>query len=325
MLARAVTYHRITIRSYRSRCDHHDFLCSDTVISLMNIIVPLQTVLVMSRSLSKQPEFLVVCCGRDPNQYVTVALVNLAVQVGWLIRHYQVLKVPWSRWTIDMGAANRSGVGTTLTGVNFFATILRMRTRLCQMMKHVRKVHVGALCAAANILIIISFLILPLVTIALLTLDRYIGTKFLHQWSWWQREDDVCEPDLGMGTPRGARSYPSASVFSEVTATLTQKAIWLHLTGLGNGCNHYPCVYRFKPHHFSIMGSGANVNASWYRKPWLSLSRPGLRFSTGCSPCTKGRIRFTTPMLTVGFLITFTVGGSDGRTNGSTGCRLHSA
>ncbi|KKX74801.1 cytochrome o ubiquinol oxidase subunit I, partial [Vibrio parahaemolyticus] len=62
-----------------------------------------------------------------------------------------------------------SGVGTSLTGVNFFATILRMRTPSMPMMK-MPVFPWASLCA--NILIIISFPILT-VTIALLTLDRY--------------------------------------------------------------------------------------------------------------------------------------------------------
>ncbi len=71
-------------------------------------------------------------------------------------------------------ALQLSGIGTTLTGINFFVTIIKMRAPGMTMFK-MPVFSWASLCA--NILIIASFPILT-VTIALLTLDRYLGTHF---------------------------------------------------------------------------------------------------------------------------------------------------
>ena len=67
-----------------------------------------------------------------------------------------------------------SGIGTTLTGINFFVTILKMRTKGMTLFR-MPIFTWTSLCA--NILIIASFPILT-ATIALLTLDRYFGMHF---------------------------------------------------------------------------------------------------------------------------------------------------
>ena len=71
-------------------------------------------------------------------------------------------------------ALQLSGIGTTLTGINFFVTIIKMRAPGMTMFK-MPVFSRASLCA--NILIIASFPILT-VTIALLTPDRYTGTHF---------------------------------------------------------------------------------------------------------------------------------------------------
>ena len=79
------------------------------------------------RSVPEQPELLVYGCRRY--------LVNLSLgvgefaQTGWLaypplsgIEYSPGVGVDYWIWALQL-----SGVGTTLTGINFFVTILKMR------------------------------------------------------------------------------------------------------------------------------------------------------------------------------------------------------
>jgi cytochrome o ubiquinol oxidase subunit 1 len=72
-----------------------------------------------------------------------------------------------------------AGVGTTLSGVNLIATIVKMRAPGMTMMK-MPIFTWTALCT--NVLIVASFPILTAV-LALLGLDRYVGTQLLHERS----------------------------------------------------------------------------------------------------------------------------------------------
>ena len=66
-------------------------------------------------------------------------------------------------------------------------------------------------------------------------------------------------------------------------------------------------------HHFFTMGSGANVNAFFGIATMIISIPTGVKIFNWLFTMYKGRIRFTTPMMwTVGFLITFTVGGMTG-------------
>jgi cytochrome o ubiquinol oxidase subunit 1 len=66
-------------------------------------------------------------------------------------------------------------------------------------------------------------------------------------------------------------------------------------------------------HHFFTMGSGANVNA-FFGIATMMISIPtGVKIFNWLFTMYRGRIRFTTPMLwTVGFIVTFTIGGMTG-------------
>lgn len=151
------------------------FMAMPFVIGLMNIVVPLQ---IGARDVAfpflNNLSFWFTA--------VAVVLINISLgvgefaQTGWLA--YPPLSgkefspgvgVDYWIWSLQI-----SGIGTLLTGVNFFATILRMRAPGMPLMK-MPVFTWAALCT--NILIIVSFPILT-VTIALLTMDRYLGTHF---------------------------------------------------------------------------------------------------------------------------------------------------
>ena len=151
------------------------FVAMPLVIGLMNVVVPLQ---IGARDVAfpflNNLSFWFTVVG--------VILVNLSLgvgefaQTGWLaypplsgIEYSPGVGVDYWIWALQL-----SGVGTTLTGINFFVTIIKMRAPGMTMFK-MPVFTWASLCA--NILIIASFPILT-VTIALLTLDRYLGTHF---------------------------------------------------------------------------------------------------------------------------------------------------
>lgn len=151
------------------------FVAMPFVIGLMNLVVPLQ---IGARDVAfpflNNLSFWFTVVG--------VILVNLSLgvgefaQTGWLaypplsgIEYSPSVGVDYWIWALQL-----SGIGTTLTGINFFVTILKMRAPGMTMFK-MPVFTWASLCA--NVLIIASFPILT-VTVALLTLDRYLGTHF---------------------------------------------------------------------------------------------------------------------------------------------------
>ena len=151
------------------------FMATPFVVGLMNLVVPLQ---IGARDVAfpflNSLSFWFFVVG--------VLLINISLgigefaQTGWLaypplsgLEYNPGVGVDYWIWSLQI-----SGIGTLLTGVNFFATILRMRAPGMTMMK-MPVFSWAALCT--NVLIIAAFPILT-VTITLLTLDRYLGTHF---------------------------------------------------------------------------------------------------------------------------------------------------
>src|SRR5476651_2817894 len=199
------------------------FMAMAFMIGLMNIVVPLQ---IGARDVAFP--FL-----NNISFWFTAAaviLINISLgvgefaQTGWLAypplsgKEYSPgVGVDYWIWSLQI-----SGIGTLLTGVNFFATILKMRAPGMPLMK-TPVFTWAALCT--NVLIIVSFPILT-VTVALLTLDRYLGTHFFTNdmggnmmmyinliWAWGHPEVYILV-------------LPVFGVFSEVTATFSKKRLF---------------------------------------------------------------------------------------------------
>lgn len=103
------------------------FVAMPLVIGLMNIVVPLQIGARDVAFLPEQPELLVYRRGRGADQRLLG--VGEFAQTGWLaypplsgLEFSPGVGVDYWIWSLQI-----SGLGTLLTGVNFFATIIRMR------------------------------------------------------------------------------------------------------------------------------------------------------------------------------------------------------
>ncbi len=202
-----------------------------------------------------------------------------------------------------------AGVGTTLSGVNLIATIVKMRAPGMDMMK-MPVFTWTSLCT--NVLIVATFPILA-ATLALLTLDRYVGTNFFTNdlggnpmmyvnliWIWGHPEVYILIlPLFGVysevaSTFCGKRLFGYASmVYATVVITILSYLVWLH--------------------HFFTMGSGASVN-SFFGITTMIISIPtGAKIFNWLFTMYRGRIRFELPMLwLLAFMITFVIGGMTG-------------
>ena len=202
-----------------------------------------------------------------------------------------------------------AGIGTTLSGINLIATIVKMRAPGLSMMK-MPIFTWTSLCT--NVLIVAAFPILAAV-LALLTLDRYVGTHFFTNdlggnpmmyfnliWIWGHPEVYIL-------------ILPAFGIFSEVTSTFCGKRLFGYTSMVYATVVITILSYLVWLHHFFTMGSGASVN-SFFGITTMIISIPtGAKIFNWLFTMYRGRIRFDVPMLwTVSFMVTFVIGGMTG-------------
>lgn len=286
------------------------FMAMPFVIGLMNIIVPLQ---IGSRDVAfpflNSLSFWLFVVG--------VVLINLSLGVGEFAKTGWLAYAPLSgkEYSPDVGvdywiwSLQISGIGTLLSGVNFFTTIIKMRAPGMKLMD-MPVFTWTVLCA--SILIIFAFPILT-ATIGMQTLDRYLGFNFFTNdmggnmmmyinlvWAWGHPEVYIL-------------ILPLFGVFSEVTATFSHKRLFGYTSLIWATIAITILSFIVWLHHFFTMGSGANVNAFFGISTMIIAVPTGVKIFNWLFTMYQGRIEFRTPMLwTIGFIVTFTVGGMTG-------------
>jgi cytochrome o ubiquinol oxidase subunit 1 len=232
-------------------------------------------------------------------------------RTGWLaypplsgIIHSPDVGVDYYIWSLQV-----AGVGTTLSGINLIATIVKMRAPGMGMMK-MPIFTWTALCS--NILIVAAFPVLT-ATLALLSLDRYVGTHFFTSelggnammyvnliWIWGHPEVYIL-------------ILPAFGIFSEVVSTFSGKRLFGYASMVYATMVITILSYLVWLHHFFTMGSGASVN-SFFGITTMIISIPtGAKIFNWLFTMYRGRIRFDVPMMwTVSFMVTFVIGGMTG-------------
>ncbi len=286
------------------------FVAMPFVTGLMNFVVPLQ---IGARDVSfpflNNFSFWMTTAG------AIIIMISLFVgefaQTGWLAypplsgaAYSPGVGVDYYIWGLQV-----AGVGTTLSGINLIATIVKMRAPGMTFMK-MPVFTWTALCT--NILIVASFPILT-ATLALLSLDRYAGTNFFTNdlggnpmmyvnliWIWGHPEVYILV-------------LPAFGIFSEVVATFASKRLFGYASMVYATCVIMILSYLVWLHHFFTMGSGASVN-SFFGITTMIISIPtGAKIFNWLFTMYRGRIRYEVPMLwTVGFMVTFVIGGMTG-------------
>lgn len=207
-------------------------------------------------------------------------------------------------WSLQLG-----GIGTLLTGINFFVTILRMRAPGMSLMK--MPVFVWTILVT-TVLIMLSFPVLT-VTLALLTMDRYLGMHFFTSdmggnpmmfinlfWIWGHPEVYIV-------------ILPAFGIYSEVVSTFSHKRLFGYASMVYATIAIAVLSFVVWLHHFFTMGSGADVNAFFGIATMIIAVPTGVKIFNWLFTMYRGRVEFTTPMLwSLGFIVTFTIGGMTG-------------
>jgi cytochrome o ubiquinol oxidase subunit 1 len=286
------------------------FMAMPFMVGLMNLVVPLQ---IGARDVAfpflNNLSFWLTAGG--------AILINISLFVGEFAKTGWVAYPPLSELAYSPGvgvdyyiwALQISGIGTTLTGVNFLATVLKMRAPGMKLM------HMPIFtwtCTWANILIVASFPILTAV-LAMLTMDRYLDFHFFTNegggnammyinlfWAWGHPEVYILV-------------LPAFGIFSEVISTFTGKRLFGYTSMVWASGVISILGFVVWLHHFFTMGSSANVNAFFGVATMIIAIPTGVKLFNWLFTIYRGRLRLTVPVLwSLGFMVTFTIGGMTG-------------
>lgn len=286
------------------------FVAMPFMFGLLNLIIPLQ---LGSRDVAYP--FL-----NSLSFWLTVAgamLLNVSLVVGefaatgWLaypplseLQYSPGVGVDYYIWALQI-----SGVGTLISGINFVATILKMRAPGMTLM---RMPIFAWTTLSSMVLVIFAFPILT-VTLALLSLDRVLGMHFFTTdlggnammyinliWAWGHPEVYIL-------------ILPAFGIFSEIVPTFSQKRLFGYTSMVVATVLIMVMSFVVWVHHFFTMGAGANVNA-FFGIMTMAIAIPtGVKVFNWLFTMFRGRIIFATPMLWfMGFLTTFVLGGMTG-------------
>ena len=202
-----------------------------------------------------------------------------------------------------------SGVGSTLSGINFVVTILKRRAPGMTLMRMTPFVWT-ALCA--SVLMAFAF---PALTVAcgLLALDRTLGMHFFTNahggnmmnypnlfWIWGHPEVYIL-------------ILPAFGIFSEVVSTFSRKRLFGYESLVYATAAIAILSFTVWLHHFFTMGSSANVNAFFGITTMIIAVPTGVKVFNWLLTMYRGRIDFHPSMMwTIGFMVTFVIGGMTG-------------
>lgn len=286
------------------------FVAMGLVFGIINLILPLQ---IGSRDVAfpllNSISFWLYIAG--------VALVNGSLVVGefsaagWLaypplsgLEYSPGVGVDYWIWALQI-----SGIGSTLSGINFLVTIFKMRAPGMTLMK--MPIFVWTVLASMA-LVAFAFPILT-ATLGMLSLDRLIGTHFFTSdmggnpmmyinmiWAWGHPEVYILV-------------LPAFGIFSEIVATFSRKRLFGYASMVWAIGIITLLSFTVWLHHFFTMGAGANVNAFFGIMTAIIGIPTGVKVFNWLFTMYRGRIKFATPMLWfMGFVVTFTLGGVTG-------------
>jgi cytochrome o ubiquinol oxidase subunit 1 len=280
------------------------------IIGLMNFVIPLQLgVRDVAFPTLNSVSFWLTATG--------ALLINISLVVGEFAKVGWLPYPPLSETVYSPGvgvdyylwAVQISGIGTLLTGVNFVTTILKMRA---PGMTYLRMPMFCWTSLASCMLIIAAFPVLT-ATLAMLTLDRYLGFHFFTNeaggnpmmfvnliWCWAHPEVYILV-------------LPAFGIFSEVVPTFSSKPLFGYRSMVAATLFIAVVSFCVWLHHFFTMGAGSDVNAVFGIASSIIAVGTGVKIYNWLFTMYGGRIRFATPMLwSIGFMTTFITGGLTG-------------
>jgi cytochrome o ubiquinol oxidase subunit 1 len=244
-------------------------------------------------------------------------LVNLSLIIGkfsnagWLaypplseLRYSPSVGVDYWIWSLQI-----AGVGSLMSGINFIATIIKNR---CQGMTLMKMPMFAWSVLGSMSLVVFAFPILT-VTLALLALDRTMGTHFFTAggggnmmmyvnliWAWGHPEVYIL-------------ILPAFGVFSEIVATFSRKRLFGYTSMVIAIWAIVFLSFTVWLHHFFTMGASSNVNAFFGIMTMIIAIPTGVKIFNWLFTMYQGRIHLKNPMYWfLGFVVTFTIGGMAG-------------
>lgn len=286
------------------------FVGMGIVFGLMNLVVPLQ---IGARDVA-YPFLNAVGFWLFASAAV-LSLVSLVIgkfsPCGWLayaplsgIEYNPDEGVDYWIWMVQI-----AGVGSTVSGVNFLVTILKMR---CPGMTMMRMPIFCWTALVAMVLVIFAFPILT-ATLAMLTLDRYLGMHFFTAggggnpmmyvnliWAWGHPEVYIL-------------ILPAFGIFSEVVPTFSEKRLFGYASMVWATIVIGFLSFVVWLHHFFTMGASPLVNAFFGVSTMLIAIPTGVKIFNWLFTKFRGRVHFGLPMLWFfAFTLNFSVGGMTG-------------
>lgn len=230
---------------------------------------------------------------------------------GWLaypplseLQYSPGVGVDYWIWSLQI-----AGIGSLLSGINFFVTIIKMRAPGMKLM--MMPIFVWSALASVS-LIMFAFPILT-ATLGMLSLDRLMGMHFFTSgaggnpmlyvnliWAWGHPEVYILV-------------LPAFGIFSEVVSTFSGKKLFGYKSMVVALMAITVLSFTVWLHHFFTMGAGADVNTFFGIMTMVIAIPTGVKVFNWIFTMYRGRVRFTTPMLWfMGFIVTFTLGGLTG-------------
>jgi cytochrome o ubiquinol oxidase subunit I len=207
-------------------------------------------------------------------------------------------------WTLQL-----SGAGTLLSGINFLATILKMRCPGMTMMR--MPIFVWSVFVTM-ILVVFAFPILT-ATLTMLMTDRLFDTRIFTAgyggnpmmyinlfWAWGHPEVYILV-------------LPAFGIFSEIVPVFSRKKLFGYTSMVWALIAIAFLSFIVWLHHFFTMGAGANVNGFFGIMTMIIAVPTGVKIFNWLFTMCQGKVKFSTPMYWfMGFVITFTIGGATG-------------
>ncbi|MFC3067874.1 cbb3-type cytochrome c oxidase subunit I [Phenylobacterium soli] len=280
------------------------------VLGFMNFLVPLQLgVRDVAFPTFNSVGFWLTASGAF---LVNVSLfVGEFARTGWLpypplseVGYSPGVGVDYYLWAVQI-----SGVGTLITGINIVTTVLKMR---CPGMSYLR-MPVFTWTALASCLLIIAVFPILTATLAMLTLDRYLGFHFFTNdaggspmmfmnliWAWGHPEVYILV-------------LPAFGIYSEIFPTFSGKPLFGYRSMVA--ATLFICIVSMMVwlHHFFTMGAGPAVNTFFGIASSVIAVGTGVKIYNWIFTMYGGRVRMEVPMLwSLGFIFTFVIGGLTG-------------
>lgn len=286
------------------------FAVTPILFGLMNVIVPLQ---VGARDMAFP--YLNALAFWITAAAAMLLMVSLFIgdfsHAGW-VGLSPLTELPYSPGVgVDywMWGAQIGGVGTTLASLNLIATIVKMRAPGMTW----GRLPIFSWTALSTSVIGISAFPVFAVALALLTLDRYLGTHFFTTgfggnlmlytnlfWIWGH-------PEVYFVV------LPAFGTLSEIVPTFCEKPLFGYATMAAASVAIAGFSWMVWMHHFFTMGAGTGVQTFFSAATMLVGIPTGVKVFNWTLTMYKARIRMDSPMLwAVGAFVLLLVGGITG-------------